>query len=373
MCPILSRSGNKNKITVKNDFFGPSTSIFVGRIGYPDVGVGPMAALDEIRADEPSAWFGTDYSKIIDMRMSMLRSRQRENIFSKNSFIDNVQELALASRPTDVEMNFSKTSLQKVSFSFIVQPMGPTADIKKLDIAGNTKIEAGVERIVNDDLRAAEAGMALYGRGADVYKIMTILSSGVLGHEKNRKLVPTRWSITAVDDIITKGLLDEIRTFDSINDFLVFEARYLDNHFVIIIMPGAWEFENFEAWAPGSSWSFNIKKTEMVEEYEPFHGRKSYAEKQAGGYYAARLAAAEYLHNIRRQARVFSIREISEGYVVPLGVWVVRETARNAFKNRKKFTTLAEALGYMKTRLRNNMDEYMKRSVIFRQKRLWDY
>ena len=206
--------------------------------------------------------------------------------------------------------------------------MGPTATLKRLEIAGNTRISKGVESVVADELKAADAGIALYSKGIDVYKISVILSAGCMGIKK--KLVPTRWSITAVDDIITKHMISRIKGYKSISDFMVFESCYLDNRFSVLMMPGSWEFENFEAWSPGSTWGHYLKKPEIVEEYEPFGGRKTYAEKQAGGYYASRLAAAEYLHRIRRQARVVVFREIYEGYMVPLGAWVVRQTARDA-------------------------------------------
>ena len=174
--------------------------------------------------------------------------------------------------------------------------------------------------------------------------------------------------------MVAKQLMDKIRTYPSINDFLVFEAQFLDNHFLILLMPGSWEFENFEAWAPGSTWSRGMKETQVVGEYESFRGRTDYADKQAGGYYAARIAVCEYLSRIRRQARVFSVREIYEGYTIPLGVWVVRETARNAFKGPgRKFSTRKEALDHMESRLRLGTRDYISRSVMMRQKRLWDF
>jgi hypothetical protein len=117
-----------------------------------------------------------------------------------------------------------------------------------------------------------------------------------------------------------------------------------------------------------------MKETQVVGEYESFKGRTGYADKQAGGYYAARIAVCEYLNRIRRQARVFSVREIYEGYTIPLGVWVVRETARNAFKNQaRKFSTRKEALEFMGTRLRLDVREYARQSKMLRQKRLWDF
>ncbi len=195
-----------------------------------------------------------------------------------------------------------------------------------------------------------------------------------MGLEQNRKLVPTRWSITATDDIVFKSLVSEVKDFPSVNDYLVYSSEYLDNHFEVLLIPGSWEYENFEAWAPGSMWSFNLKKTEIIEEYEPFRGRTTYADKEGGGYYAARLAVIEALHKMKRQARVVVFREIYEGYTVPLGVWQVRENARNAFKRRPDiFRTLGEALKHIDSKLRLSINDYMGVSKILKQRRLSDF
>ncbi|MHA1845932.1 MAG: Nre family DNA repair protein, partial [Promethearchaeota archaeon] len=61
--------------------------------------------------------------------------------------------------------------------------------------------------------------------------------------------------------------------------------------------------------------------------------RKNYASNITGAYYAARKSVCEYLHSIKRQARVLIFREVSGGYVVPLGVWVIREAVKNAMFN----------------------------------------
>jgi hypothetical protein len=77
---------------------------------------------------------------------------------------------------------------------------------------------------------------------------------------------------------------------------------------------------------------------------------------------------------MRRQARVVVFREIHEGYVVPVGVWEVRENVRKAMENPpQKFATLKEALSDASTRLRIPMQEYLRRSEILRQRRLTDY
>lgn len=376
-CPLLVRSSIKPKIetSLSTDFFGEAPSVFIGRTGYPNVYTGPTTLIESnIPADNPDMWFGRPYQEIIEMRSLVMRSKQKQNIFSRSRFIQDLQDIAMSSRSVDVEMHFSKKPVYRVSFSDVVQPMGPSAPLKKFRLAENPRIPRVIDKVVNDELKATEAGFLLYSAGVSIHKIMTLFSAGTLGIHDNRKLVPTRFSITGIDDIIGKHLMKRIRTYPSINEYEVYESRYLDNHFVILLIPGQWEFENFEAWSPGSFWSQSLKQTQILVEYEPFRGRTKYAELQAGGYYASRFACVEHLHSRRRQARVVVFREVSEGYVVPLGVWVVRSTAKDALaKKPLKFSTKEEALRHIDTLLNIPLQEYLKRSRILRQSRLSDY
>lgn len=366
-CPLLSKAAMPKRLG--SDFFGPAASIFVGRHGYPDVFAGPVAATNEhALIDNPEDLFGMNYSDIISIRSATLRSKDRQNIFAKSRFAEKIQELAIASKPTDIEMVFRKEPSYSMAFSDVLQPMGPSVEIKKLELVSNPVIPRKTDYILSDELPATQSGFLLYQNGYNVHKLSAILSSGSLGIKK--KMVPTRWSVTATDDMIAKRLMEEIRDFRVINNYFVCESQYLDNHFVMLLMPGSWEFENFESWSPGSLWASGL---EILEEYESYSGRKYYAEKQAGGYYASRLAVAEGLCEMKRQARVIAFREIYDGYIIPLGVWVVRETARHAFENRKRFGSLNEALDHIKSRLKVPLSEYLKKSRILGQKRITDF
>jgi hypothetical protein len=380
-CPVLTRFSVKNAIfpKLKEDFFGQATSVFIGRHNYPNVFIGPLAPLTGENArviDSPSSWFGMDYSAIIGMRSALLRSKSMANVLSVSSsrIVSDLQEIALASRPPDVEMHFKGVPVYRVSFSDVVQPMGPSATLKKLSVTENIHVERHVERIVSDEMPARQAGFQLYRSGEDVYRIGTILSSGALGMEDRKRLVPTRWSITASQTMVADMLIGEIKQLPEVNEFRVYSSSYLDNHFEILLMPGKWEFENFEAWAPGTPWSMGAKKAEVLAEYEPNGGRTTYAELQGGGFYASRLGVAEGLKGLGRQARVAVFREVHEGYVVPLGVWQVLENVRNAFRQPSvRFGTKEESLGYIGKRLRLPLSEYIRQSVILRQKRLHDF
>lgn len=375
-CPLMARIRVEPKLRdIPRDFFGPSTSVFVGRIGYPRVCVGPLAAVEYSKGmDDPSSWFGMEYSKLIEMRSMMLRSRITHNVRSRDRFILENQELALADRPTDVELSLKAKPVYRVNFSDIVQPMGPSASLERMSLAENPHIPRRIDYIVSDDLKASQAGIMLYNNGHDVYRITNILSSGAIGKRDARKLVPTRWSIVAVQNMVADDLIARLRDYPQVNDFRVYSSQFLDNHFEILLMPGEWEFENFEAWAPGSMWTSQLKRAEIIGEHETFRGRKRYAEKQGGGYYASRLGIAEGLAGLRRQARVVVFREVYEGYTVPLGNWQILENVRNAFRQGfRAFPTRKDALEHIDSRLRIPVRDYVKKSLLLSQGRLADF
>ncbi|MHC1579689.1 MAG: Nre family DNA repair protein [Candidatus Alkanophagales archaeon] len=412
-CPLLAALRRRGAARIKKEFFGPSISVFVGRSGYPDVKVGPVAVIGDDRKasllEDPKSLFGLELEDILELRSLTLRADKSESVFSRGRLVGALQEIALASEPVDVELDFAREPRFGMRFSDLLQPVGATATLEKLRVVGNPKIPRVVERVVSDDLRAAEAVGELYDSGLDVYKISTILASGALGSASptpKRRLVPTRWSITATDDIVFKHLIHDVRNRPQIDEFRVYEACYMDNHFVILLRPSAFEYENFEAWAPGSTWypaaddsevgieaeftaataagasiesdggtqMRHVANPVILHEYEGFRGRKRYASQEGGGYYAARLAVAEFLHRIRRQAGVVVFREVYEGYVLPLGVWVVRETVRQALKRKPQvFETEREALEYVDSRLRLGLEPFAKKSVILGRKRLSDY
>lgn len=387
-CPILAaalkRRPELDKIARTKEFFGPSTSIFVGRMGYPTVGVGPLTVMDSVIMGEPDEWFaqGLDMEEIIEMRSATLRANRSENIVSRTKFVADMSEIAMADRPTDIELVLKSKPTFKFAFSDIIQPAGARVEVEKMRVTGSPKIPKKVESIVSDDLKAVEAATALYDLGLDVYKVSAVLSSGALGMSSGKKMVPTRWSITATDDIIYKKLAVQLKEYPPVESFYVYEASYMDNHFQILLLPSLFEFENFEAWFPGAVWNdTGRQRPEIFEDYEGFKGRSSYAAEEGGGYYATRLAVAEALHKMRRQAGVVVFREIQPGYSIPLGVWVVRETARDAFRHSgEKFETSEEALAYIDSRLlqlkhslKISIADFKVRSRILRQRRLEDF
>jgi hypothetical protein len=291
--------------------------------------------------------------------------------------IEQTRELALAENSVDIELNLTKKPRGSIFMDDNVQPFGPSAPIRDLHV-GNTRFDKRIEKAYYDtDLRAVPAVLEIYSRGVMVTKIQRAFSVGAFGMEKNRRLVPTRWSITAVDDIISKNLMEKVKTFPEINEHRVYESRYLDNVFEVLMIPGRWSYEAMEAWYPGTVWNPNGKSTAIFSDYEGNSGRTTYA--QIGGcYYSARLAVCEQLVKERQQATVIVLREARPGYIMPVGVWQVRENVRNAMHQKPFiFMTLGESLEFISGRFEIPLRRWILQSELLKnalfQKRITDF
>jgi hypothetical protein len=386
-CPIIVKANYFLKsvpLMQSEDIAGASPpSVFVGRIGYPYVYAGPLVPPvqeDTSIYDLPEFWFGKSIDEIVGFRSMLIRGKHRVHVqkFEKaGKIIEKTRELALAVKPVDVELILKKKPRGFILLDDEVQPFGPSAPIRDL-IVGNARWDHQIEKAYNDtDLRAAEAVLELYGRGVLVTKIQRAFSVGSFGLEKNRRFVPTRWSITAVDSIISKELMEKVKTFPEISEYRVYESRYLDNIFEVLMLPNAWSYEAIEAWYPGTVWNPSGRNVVMFSDWEGYEGRTTYAE-IGGCYYAARLAVCEQLVKEQRQATVIVLREAHPGYIMPVGVWQVRENVRNAMRQKPYiFNTLDEALKWVAGRFQIPLQRWIMRSELLKnalfQKKITDF
>jgi hypothetical protein len=355
-CPILSKAESIVKHlpqldSEKIDGSSPPGA-FVGHVGYPRVYLGPLippSKGDTTLLDTPELWLGKDIQSIIDYRFSLVRGKSLVDIHDANDpskYLLDLHDLALSSASVEVDARFTKKPRMAVTLSEETQPFGPSAMIRDMRIVPSTG-ERKLEAVYYDGDQLAVGGMVeLYQDGIQVSRIQRLLSLGMLGVQEQRKVVPTRWSITAVDDTLSKHLLQEVKQHPPIDKFEVYTYTYLDNVYKAILSPRNWEYECIEAWFPGTAWNETGAIPALMGDYEPFEGRTTYAS-IGGCYYSTRLAVCEALERKQRQASAVVLREIRPGYILPVGVWNVRESVRAALKTQPAtFDTFKQALGY---------------------------
>jgi hypothetical protein len=361
-CPVLtkyySQLGSKEGDRFDTDTVDGNSppSVFIGRYNYPKVNIGPMVPPekgDTSIYSQPENWFGkSDLNDIIEMRGKLARGKRKLKTSVKindnlERETEEIRYLALSKRPAETEVKFKKKLKDTIKLDGRSQPYGPSATMESFR-RGSMNSNKQLEKVFYDqDLKSKEAVKILYDKGVSVSRIQDIFMVGGTGIKNNRKFVPTRWSITAVDDMLGKDLRYDVKTYPLVNQWRVYDVDYLDNRWVIIFTPESWRYELIEAFYPETTWNPSSDSIAIFGDHEEYEGRSEYAS-IGGCYYAARLAALEKLEQERRQAGVIVLREAHPGYILPVGVWNVRESVRNALETRpRKFDTKKQVFGHI--------------------------
>jgi DNA repair protein NreA len=359
-------------------------SVFVGKLGYPKVKVGPM--LSPLHGntkilDMPEMWIGQTLGNIMNYRLSLIRGvvpnvdvRQ-----ASGRYIESLQELSMSKKSANAEAVFEKQPVadleQRKSHVSELEnaPFGLVAPLRSFRTSSSLSADHAIENAYYDkDLPANQAIIGLYQRGIEVSRIQRVLSMGMLGRHKNRKLVPTRWSVSATDDVISSVLVYHIQSYPMINLFEAYKYSHMSNYYSIILIPNdVWNFEMHEAWFDGNG---NLG---IAVDFEDAKGLKHYPS-IAGAYFAAKLGVAEHLFNRRRKAAALVLREIRPEYVMPVGVWQIREGVRQAFRGRpNQFDSFKKALDFVCVDSSISSNEWISNSMIYKimrqQRKITDF
>ncbi|MBU0532953.1 Nre family DNA repair protein [Candidatus Micrarchaeota archaeon] len=338
-------------------------SVFIGSHGYPKVAVGPMITPSEgdtFVMDTPEEWIPRKYNQddIIRFRLGLVRGKKEVGIKDlDDKVVRKIQEISLASTSVESEVEF-RYKPHGVTFNEEHQPFGPSASLERFDI-GNVKWETHLEKAYYDtDWKAAEAIGELYGEGVLFSQMQKALSTGTMGVGKNRRLVPTRWSITAVDSMLADHLYDQIRWYDAIDNYQVYEFSSLNNYYAVILTPTPWQYEWIEAFI------HVLGKEEVIFADQEWLKPKTEYSSVGGCYYTCKFAVLEALEKMKKQAGAIVLREAYEGYV-PLGVFNVRENVRSAMKQvPREFESYRAALNYVSTKLKLPISRFMDQGVL---------
>ena len=330
----LTEKIQMKSVDVGKDLDGSTPpSVFIGRWSYPKVYAGPMMVSqtgDTYIMYSPESWIGENKTQedIIGYRLNLVRGKQLIDIKDlENPFVEKLQDISLASKSIDSEATFGSRPTGAM-FSEESTPHGPSALIEKFDIDA-VKWDRQLEKSFYDtDLKAR---------------------------------VPTRWSITACDSTIADNLLKEVRHYNIMDSYRVYEFSSLNNYYAIILTPTEWQYEWFEAFIK------ILGKEEMIfSDYETNTDKTEYS-CVGGCYYTAKMAVLDKLAKLKLQSGVIILREAYSGYV-PLGVFNVRENIKYAMNgDYKEFESLKESLVYCGTKLKIPISKYVKQSNLLNE------
>lgn len=341
-------------------------SVFIGSWNYPRVYAGPMIAPqhgDTMIMDRPESWIPEKKSQeeIIRFRLNLIRGKREVKVTDLDCrFTEMLRDISLSNSSVESEAQFIKAP-KGMSFSDEHTPFGPSAPLESFEI-DNARWNQDLEKVYYDgDLKAADAVEDLHRRGLPFSSIQKAFSVGAMGTKKRRRLVPTRWSITACDSALGTHLLQRVRDYDLIDCCQVREFASLNNYYAVLLLPTAWQYEWMEAF-------LRIMGNEelIFSDFESNGGKKGYS-RVGGCYYSCKMAVLEALAREKRQAGAIILREAYTGYV-PLGVFNVRENVRNAMHEKPlEFENLKAALGYVSTKLELPVKRFVRQSDLLRE------
>jgi len=380
-CRIYSRIRDFIPKT-KTHFSGSSPpEIFVGKFSYPNINAGILAPDNQFSKSEdngpalssPETWHEKKFSieQILSKRGSMVYGRFKTEVKQVRTaprLLSLMQEISLAYKSVSTEFFLKKPPKQTLEINKNLPIIGNPAPLEFARLEENPQVKPKVDYLVSDtDSKAANSIIELHKSNIEITNINKILSAGLLGLKTQRKLVPTRWAITAVDDTISKNLLKKIRYYPEISEILLFNSEYVGNHYEILLLPDKYSFEVLEAEMRGGLWN-QTSHVSIMQDYEFFQGRAGYAEDVTGAYYANRLALTEYLEKIKKQATAIFFREVRPEYYAPLGVGILREVAREAFKHEpERFTEISQAFKSVQSRLKLPISIFKDKSALLKE------
>ncbi len=349
--------------------------VFVGRYGYPKVSFGPLLSAEHGSTellDSPEDWVGRSVSEVVGFRTSLVRGTSPIRVTDAEKpirLLEDLQLLGIAAESAESEATFRRPPRGHLSLSDSTPPFGPSAPIERfrLDVR---RVDPRLDRATSDTAANARVAVGeLYGRGVRVSRIQRAFSVGTLGRRGRRRLVPTRWSITAVDDLLSKQNLERVRSLPELSEIRVHRLTALDNRWLIVLLPGAYRYESIEAWYPNTLWNPSTTRLVIMGDHEGHDGRTTYAS-IGGCYYAARLATSEALLTAQRQAGVVVLREVHPGEILPLGVWNVREYVRAAMaRPPERCASLAELGEVIRSTFAIPLERWLAASAVLHEAR----
>ncbi|BAA81008.1 conserved hypothetical protein [Aeropyrum pernix K1] len=344
-CPILDRLRSQARSLERarwsREVQGSTPpSILVGERGYPGVRLYYMvppgvAGPEAQRYEDPLGWRSsrTPLGSIVRLRSELVAGVLRADARRPHELLyqREIGPAALSERPVDSFLELARLPVPRVSFDGYTKPVGPTAPARRVEVEGNPRLEKPVERAIWEDEKAEVMAWELFNRGVNVYTIQRALSIGFLGRLRARRLVPTRWAITAVDEMLSRRLRRLLKTAPEIGGVEVYFSEYLHNRFLIILKPGPGWMEWIEIWHPHTVWTPGAGGPVASVVREDPLGRKNMED---GGFSAAKLPVLEHLYSRGRRADVIIVREVLPQYYAPVGNWHIRETVKHALAQK---------------------------------------
>jgi hypothetical protein len=274
--------------------------------------------------DHPEAWRGLDRKAILRMRQQLYRFVLPVDAkeMTPHSVVDSLQTVALSVSPIAIEVDSPHLPRSELKGIGGQSPMGQLIKCKSLEIVSNPEISRVAKRICDKDVPSAESVWQLLDYDYTLDQVARMMSVGLLGHKKRRRLVPLRSAYKAViDSYLTNAVMNLVESPLSSSIRLHASTLHGDS-FTVLLRPGEPRVDYLRLE------SFNGLNTLRTS----FEGLETQATDPKTSVYAdhARFSAYRNMIGNTESSHIVIFHQCRDPHNLILGPWVARAGVRYA-------------------------------------------
>jgi hypothetical protein len=211
---------------------------------YPMLDAGFLAAYEPLEHlsiyDYPDSWQGLDRETIFSMRRYLYRfllpvdarSMQPEGV------IRALQEIALSVRPIALRVEGESLLPRRLRLRSGQLPSSNDVMIKSIEFLSDPEISKVAERITDQDIPAAEGIWRLLDYDYSLDQVVRLMSIGLLGRKKTRRIIPTRSAYKATINAFIDRAVMELIESPNISSYEIYLGNLFGDRFVVLLNPG---------------------------------------------------------------------------------------------------------------------------------------
>ncbi len=332
--------------------------ISVETVKYPILQAGILASPDPIENlsiyDHPESWYGLERDTILAMRrhlysvVASINSREMQ----PRHLIDSLQTIALSVSPLAIGVEVEGLPPRHLHSSGFQVPTGPVIRTRSLEILSKPEISHVAKKTSEKDIPAAEGIWRLFEYDYSLEQIARMLAVGLLGMQKNRRMMPMKNAFRVVIDAFINRTIMNLIDRPVVDEWRIFTDHYCGDHFVVLIRPGEprVDYVLFQQYDGEVSKGFSLDGPK----YPSTDGRTAaYAN-------SARFSAYRYLlrESINAHVTIFHHSILRENRI--LGAWSARAGVSSALqKSPIVLSSPEQVTGILDTILTPGLDVWL--------------
>jgi hypothetical protein len=218
--------------------------VFIETAKYPVLMAGVLASRQPSEFlsifDHPDAWQGLDREAILSMRKYLYRFVMPVNAreMSPSSTIKTLQALALSVSPVELEIEAPSLPAQDLKSVGALLPSSPIVHAQSLQLNSEPEISRVAKTVTEKDIPASDGIWKLLDYDYSLDFAVRLMSVGLLGRHKNRRMIPLKSAYKAVIDVFVNRAVMELIDAPSAQTSRIFTRDLFGDRFTVLMTPG---------------------------------------------------------------------------------------------------------------------------------------